>query len=242
MFGLGGLSSIGKIAMTGARSLSSVTKVPFLGTALKGIPVLGTGLTALSLGVDAYRSFSPSSPASSIPVGGGLPPLPFNPPATMSRPTIGRYGGTNMPTRAPAPNEAIQAVQNTNMNNLSIYGGRHKKHGIAPAQAFQMILQQGVGLGPNYWKQKIMAPSGYVMVHNPLDRNQMIAVPKRIAQMTGLWKPAAKPPVSVRQWHAIKNAKIAIKHLKKVEKAAHIVTNAVGHHKTAKVHHKKGRK
>lgn len=242
MFGIPNLASIGKIAMTGARGIASITRVPFVGPLVKSIPIVGTALTATSLGVDAYRAFSPSNPSSSIPVGAGLPPLPFNPPANMNRPVVGRYGAANMPTRAPAPNSQIQAVQNTNMNNLSIYGGKHKSHGIAPAQAFQMILQQGVGLGPNYWKTKVMAPSGYVMVRNPLDPSQQIAVPKRIAQMTGLWKPHAKPPVSVRQWHAIKNAKIAIKHLKKVEKAAHIVTNAVGHHKTAKVAKKGHRK
>lgn len=241
MFGIGNLSNIGKIAMTGARGMASVGKVPFLGTVLKGVPVLGTALTAVSLGVEGYRAISPSSPSGGnlMAGGGGLPPLPFNPPAINNRPQVGRYGATNMPTRAPAPNAAIQGVQDRNMGNLAIYGGKGKHHGIAPAQAFQMIMQQGVGLGPNYWKQKIMAPSGYVMVRNPLDPSQQVAVPKRIAQITGLWKPHAKPPISVRQWHAIKNAKIAIKHLHKVEKAAHIVTKSTTKHSAKIVHHKR---
>lgn len=241
MFGLSYLSSIGKVAMTGARGISSVTRLPFIGSAIKAIPFVGTAATITSLGVDAYRGFggsdSPSTP--SIPIGSALPPIPFNPPATNNRPMVGRYGSANMPTRAPAPNSTIQAVQNTNMNNLSMYGGKGKHHGIAPAQAFQMLMQMGVGLGPNYWKQKLMAPPGYVMVKNPLNPAQVIAVPKKMAIQAGLWKAHAKPPISVRQWHAIKNAKIAIKHLHKVEKAAHIVTKATTKHKAEIVHHKR---
>lgn len=229
-----GLRTLGSLAMGSMRSIGALGRVPVLGTALKTIPVVGTAVTAASLGTDVYRSFNPSS---SISVGGGLPPLPFNPPSAM----VAQYGNRGMTTRAPAPNAEIQRVQDSNMNNLSIYGGKGKKNMLAPAQAFQMIQQQGLGLGPNYWKQKIMAPPGYVMVHNPLDKGQMLAVPKRVAQMAGLWKPHAKPPVSVRQWHAIKNAKSAIKSLKRVQKSANIITNATTANRAAKCF-KRGKK
>jgi hypothetical protein len=57
-------------------------------------------------------------------------------------------------------------------------------------------------------------PSGYVTVEIP-GTGEMVYMQKRIAQARGLWKPAAKPPISVREW---KSAKAFGRVQKKLEK------------------------
>jgi len=43
--------------------------------------------------------------------------------------------------------------------------------------------------------------------------------------MMGLWKPAKKPPISVRDWSALKRANSTVKKLKKVVRMAENVAN-----------------
>lgn len=210
------------------RGFSALGKIPFLGTAMRAAPGVGAGLAAVDVGMSLYNmGNSGNKNGSTVSPFGALPPLPANiSKFAMSQP---RGGGGGLP-----------AIQAQHAGQISQFSGKGKRHGLSPSQAFQMLAQAGVTLGPNYWKQKICAPPGYVMVHDPIS-GAKAAVPKRMAIDAGLWKPAPKPPISVRQWHALKHAKAAIKHLHKVEKAAHIVTHATTRHAAPKaiVHHKR---
>lgn len=81
--------SIGKLARSAAKGVTSVSKVPFLGKALQAVPVLGTALTAASLATDAYQAFGGGSSSNLPAVSGGLPPLPGTPGAN---PIVGKRG------------------------------------------------------------------------------------------------------------------------------------------------------
>lgn len=201
-------SSIGSLGASALRGFGSIGKMPFVSS----LPVVGTALSAAGLGLDAYRSFGSDSGAPALPP---IPGMGFVP-SKMNY--LSPYA-----SRA-APNATIGALQTAHAGELAAFGGKNGK--LAPAQAFQMLIQAGMTLGPNYWRTKHIAPPGYVMVRDPMNPANQAAVPKSMAIKAGLWKTHAKPPISVRQWHAIKNAKTAIKHLHKVEKAAHIVTHA----------------
>lgn len=85
--------SIGKLARSAAKGVSSIEKVPFLGKALSAVPLVGTALTAASLATDAYQAFGSSSSSTSLPTAartsGGLPPLPGS---AGSSPIVGKRG------------------------------------------------------------------------------------------------------------------------------------------------------
>lgn len=231
MFGLSMLTK-------GAHLLSQVGKVPFVGKAISAIPVVGTAVTAASLAYDAYSAFKPKSSASPLPqLGAGpMPAIPFQTKIPGSPMDLAPGARTAKPGGGMTP--ILHAEHGAEIASFGKVRGR--RHGIPPAQAFQMLVNSGVTLGADYFRCVYKAPSGYCMVHNPMDRSQVVAVPQDMAIRAGLWKRHAKPPISVRQWHAIKNAKAAIKHLRKVERAAHIVHHATTAHKApAAAHHKK---
>ena len=222
-------SSIGSLGASALRGFGTIGKIPLV----SAIPMVGTALTAGSLGLDAYRSFGGSGSGAGP---SALPPIPG-----MGG-TPSKFNYMSPYAARTAPNSTIAGLQAEHAGQLAAMGGKHGK--IAPAQAFQMLMQAGVTLGPNYWRTKHIAPPGYVMVRDPITHTTQVAVPKSMAIKAGLWKPHAKPPISVRQWHAIKNAKTAIKHLHKVEKAAHIVTHATHRAPSQKAlpFHRKGKK
>ena len=59
------------------------------------------------------------------------------------------------------------------------------------------------------------APRGYVVIHDRAT-GQVYAILKAVARQAGLWRPAAKPPISVRDWHCYKRSKIVDKKLRKI--------------------------
>jgi hypothetical protein len=227
------LSVGGKAAMTTLRS-------PIGSKVLGAIPFLGTAATVASLGVSAYDAFRPSQPVG----GGALPPMPFAPPGGsgfggpgMPKMFGGGVGSSAMNRAATLPNTPVHQAH---MQSVAMHAG--KSHHMGKAQAFA-YFQQFAGseqvLGPAYLQVRYRAPQGFVVIRDPVSGG-VIAVDKDMARKSGAWKPHAKPPISVRQWHAIKNAKAAIKHLRKVEKAAHIVTHATTkHHAAPAPFHKK---
>jgi len=62
------------------------------------------------------------------------------------------------------------------------------------------------------------APRGYVVRRDA--NGDVFALPKKIAQQYAGWKPAKKPPISVRDWSAMQRAQTVIKKLGVVDKAA----------------------
>ena len=214
-----------------ARGLTSIGRIPGVGPVARSIPFVGTGLTALDVGMSIYGS-GDRTPSPSMQGMGVLPPLKFS----QNKMALAGINRT-------APNTTIGAVQAQHAQQLGSFSGSKGRHGLSPSQAYDMLQAAGVTLGSNYWRTKVCAPPGYVMVSNPIT-GQRAAVPKAMAIKAGLWRAHAKPPISVRQWHALKHAKAAIKHLHKVEKAAHIITHATTRHTAQKAlpFHRKGKK
>lgn len=58
------------------------------------------------------------------------------------------------------------------------------------------------------------APKGFVIVYDQV--GDPYALPRKMAQMLRLWKPAAKPPISVGDFKALKRADRTAKKVKKI--------------------------
>lgn len=76
-------------------------------------------------------------------------------------------------------------------------------------------------------KQYYRAPRGFVIVHDQV--GDPYALPRKLAQMARLWKPAHKPPISVGEWQSIKKADRTVKKMKKIFRmTAHVEKNVKG--------------
>lgn len=73
-------------------------------------------------------------------------------------------------------------------------------------------------LDDSFLKSYVRAPKGYVVVRDPNGRPY--AILKSYARSNGLWTPAKKPPISVRDWHAFKKAQAVAKKLRKIARPA----------------------
>jgi hypothetical protein len=58
------------------------------------------------------------------------------------------------------------------------------------------------------------APKGFVICYD--EKGDPFAIPKKIAQMLKMWKPAKKPPISVGDWQAVKRADRTVAKMKKI--------------------------
>lgn len=58
------------------------------------------------------------------------------------------------------------------------------------------------------------APKGFVIVYD--SAGDPYALPRKMAMWLRLWKPAAKPPISVGDWQAVKRADRTVKKMKKI--------------------------
>jgi len=67
------------------------------------------------------------------------------------------------------------------------------------------------------------APRGYVQVE--LSTGERVMMIKHMAKSHGLWKPQPKPPISVRDWSALKRAGSVIRKLKEIGKRAEGIAN-----------------
>jgi len=70
------------------------------------------------------------------------------------------------------------------------------------------------------------APRGFVVLRDP--NGDAYALPRKLAQQYAGWKPARKPPISVRDWSAMQRAQSVIKKLRVIEKAGRKLA-AFGH-------------
>ncbi len=62
------------------------------------------------------------------------------------------------------------------------------------------------------------APNGFVIMHDAV--GDPYGIPKALAKDYLGWKPAKKPPISVRQWSAMKHIRATMRSLKKVDSTA----------------------
>lgn len=85
--------SIGKLARGAVSAVSGVSHIPFVGSALKIIPGIGTALTVADLAANAYSAFGSSGSSAGLPAlsarTGGLPALPGS---AGSSPIVGKRG------------------------------------------------------------------------------------------------------------------------------------------------------
>lgn len=58
------------------------------------------------------------------------------------------------------------------------------------------------------------APKGFVICYD--EKGDPFAIPKKIAMMLKMWKPAKKPPISVGDWQAVKRADRTVKKMKSI--------------------------
>lgn len=69
-----------------------------------------------------------------------------------------------------------------------------------------------------FLKQYFRAPRGFVVLRDV--NGDAYGLPKKLAQQYGGWRPAKKPPISVRDWSAMTRARHVMKKLNEVDKAA----------------------
>lgn len=81
------------------------------------------------------------------------------------------------------------------------------------------------------------APKGFVICYD--EKGDPFAIPKKIAMMLKMWRPAKKPPISVGDWQAVKRADRTVSKMKKIFAVTTRVDNNIS---GGKVRVKKGRK
>ncbi len=168
----------------------TVTRNPIVGAASSFIPGGGLILKAGGLALTAGAAVST---VSSLFGGGGsisgLPGLPSLNAGPMG-PTPGPGGGMVDP----------------NAGKRSIFRDDPNVHAALRPYA----------IDDRFLKQIYRAPRGYVVLRDPT--GDAYAIPKWLAKAYGMWKPAKKPPISVRQWQGMKHARSTMKALQKVER------------------------
>lgn len=202
-----------------ARSATHVVEdVPFLGKAMKMMPVVGNVLSAVDLGLNVEQMLSPSNgPANGMPgmtpdSGGGLPQL-----AGMGG--MGGMGGGQM-----VPGSGVQGEKYMSLSQMPAM--------IPPTSPLMRTYHR--------------APRGYVIMHAVVN-GQVVAyaLRKDVAKAQGhKVRHHHKPPISVGEWHALQKSHHVIKKMRKVDKMVHALarravrgTGAAAHHQS----HKKGK-
>ena len=135
-------------------------------------------------------------------------------------------GGVGGLPALPLSSGGTMAAQNTAITKTSP-GGLPVPFWKGPGGKLQMpwndpripeYLKQ-FALDDAYLKTYYRAPRGYVIVKDASGR--AFAVNKKIAQQFGIWRPAAKPPISATDWKHYRSAKRIEKKLLKISHEAH---------------------
>lgn len=84
------------------------------------------------------------------------------------------------------------------------------------------------------------APKGFVIVYDSV--GDPYALPRRMAMWLKLWKPGAKPPISVGDWQAVKRADRTVKKMRKVFRTTTRVDKSITGGKVNVTGRKKGGK
>ena len=71
------------------------------------------------------------------------------------------------------------------------------------------------------------APRGYVMVDTTGDGRSDTAMLKAHARHCGYWRPAAKPPISAKNWKALRRANTAARQVKRVATVTNKITHSI---------------
>lgn len=172
-----------------------VSRIPGLKTVARGVPILGTAIAVAEGASLASKMFGGRSSAPALP-----------PPISFGKSSAGPY-------RAPmAPRGRIGDVFKGPDNRLQF-----PEFGKGGPQELSNFIADD-----RYLKTYYRAPKGYVVI----DWNgKKVPMLKWAAIKFGFWKPAKKPPISVKQWQCLKKANQTVNKIKTVNKMAKNVAN-----------------
>lgn len=184
-----------------ARLVSKATKIPGVKTVARAVPFVGTAMAVYEgakLVSDITGIGQSAAPAAALPAPPQAASLPALTGVTASVP-MGTTSGPGLLPRGPGG--ALQMPWSDPR---------------IPEYLKQFAIDDG------YLKTAVRAPKGYVVIRDMQGRP--FGVNKQIAKSFGLWKPKKKPPISVRDWEALKRADRTVKKLKKVVKKSKAVS------------------
>jgi hypothetical protein len=170
-------------------AIASVGRSP-LGNVLKGVPLLGTAISAVGIGASLYAGAKALGAGS----GGSMPGLPALP---------GDGKGGMVPT-------------GQGMGNRSIF--RNDPNVIEQLKPWAIPIRD--------LRVVYRAPKGFVIRKDA--KGDPYGIPKAMAKAYLGWKPAPKPPISVKDWKCLKRAGNVIDKFKTIEKEAIKIANFSG--------------
>jgi len=198
-----------KTVGTGFKAIKVASRIP----GLKAIPVIG----AASLAIDAARMakglVSPRTP-------GVLPSLPGMAIGGDQGGFFGKLTAARNQMAVPGANLAIPSNFDRNPGILPRGPGGKLQIPFSGAN-FEQFSQ--FSLDDQFLRQYVRAPAGYVVVRDA--NGKPFPMLKAAAKMMGLWRPAKKPPISVRDWSALKRANSTVNKIKRIVKMAENVSN-----------------
>jgi hypothetical protein len=189
---------------TVGRLVKKVTSVPVLGTAIKAIPVVGGAVAGVEAISDVAGAFGGGS-RTRLPSPGTLP-ASFSPSLSSSTALARRTTGYSSTGRT--------GISRTWRGP----GGGFQVPGTGPSRG-KTLTEYGLPsptLDDSFLKTYYRAPKGYVVVND--GKGKPYPMRKDIARKLGLWKPAKKPPIKVKDYEALKRAHRTTKKLKKIGK------------------------
>jgi len=182
-----------------------VSSIPFVGTALGAADLATGGLGMLGIGNQPKKKAAPA-PAMMVPQVPGAYPM------GLAKTSASSYSA--MP--APLP-------QSFDPNPGILPRGPGGSLSVPFTNPDVAAALQPYSLDDQFLRTYYRAPPGYVVVRDA--NGKPFPVMKKAARMMGLWKPAKKPPISVRDWSALKRANSTVKKIKQVVKMAENVAN-----------------
>jgi hypothetical protein len=171
-----------------ASGARALSRNPIASTALGFVPFAGPAVNMASKALTAYGAYSAVRGAFS---GGGS-----------------RGGLPALPGEVqPGPGYVTGGAP------LSPFAGKRSIFRDDPNVAKDL---QQYAIDNRFLKQFYRAPRGYVILRD--NAGDVYALPKEIARQRGWWKPAKKPPISVRQWSAMQSVKSTMKKMNDINK------------------------
>lgn len=212
---------LGSMIRGGLKAASKVVKNPIASKVAGMVPGLGTVVNAAGLASAAYGGYKAIT---GVAGNKGLPAMPGGLPVLTG---VGTNRSPGLPQPAPGSTGSFGIPRGP--------GGRMQLPWNDPS--VPAFLKQ-FALDDSYIRPAMRAPRGYVIVRDP--DGQPYPILKSIAQKFRLWKPGKKPPISVRDWQALKRSDRTIKKLRKIV----TMTTRVDKHvsKGGKVHFTKSKK
>jgi len=197
------------VVKTGLKATSSISKVPFLGNALKAVPFVGTALSVANMASDVMGGFGGGGGGGG---GGGMPALP----------TVARYSSGGMPALPGS------AGSNPVVGQRGIF--RNDPNVVEALKPFAISMHN---LRTCYRSPQ----KGFVIRRD--QNGDPFAIPKAMAVKYLGYKTHKKPPISVGDWEAVKRADRTVKKVRKVMTTMTRVDKAVGKGGKVKVKHHK---